>query len=147
MAGRADCIDGYCGYSQNAATNAILGPKERIADMPMTDLKTYPNAMKPASNNNGLSQGLFANAFLSGKQWKEWDGQMIVGYSGIGIHGTVIGNRLDVLKISDDGLSSSAVQAVWPVPVGRFRAISQGPDGNLYVALSDSGIIYRVKPE
>jgi glucose/arabinose dehydrogenase len=147
MAGRANCIDGYCGYSQNPVTNAIPGAKERIEDMPMTDLKTYPNAMKPASNNNGLSQGIFANAFLSGKQWKDWDGQMIVGYSGIGIHGTVIGNRLDVLKISDDGVSSSAVQAVWPVPVGRFRALSQGPDGNLYVVLTDSGIIYRVKPQ
>jgi glucose/arabinose dehydrogenase len=145
MAGRKDCTDDYCGYLPNE--KGAMDPKERAAFMPMTDLKTYPNAMKPAWNNGGLSQGMFSNAFLSGKQWKDWDGRMVVGYSGIGIHGTVVGNRLDVLKISDDGLTSSAVQASWPAVTGRFRAVSQGPDGNLYVAFEEQGVIIRVKPE
>ena len=145
MAGRGDCPDNYCGYSPNQM--GAMDPKERVVFMPMTDLKTYPNAMKPAWNNNGLSQGMFCNDFLSGKQWKDWDGQMVVGYTGIGIHGTPVGNRLDVLKISKDGLSATAVQASWPTATGRFRATVQGPDGNLYVALEDQGVIYRVKPE
>ena len=145
IGGRKDCPDDYCGYSPNQM--GALDPKERAAFMPMTDLKTYPNAMKPASNNNGLSQGMFSNTFLSGKQWKDWDGQMVVGYSGIGIHGTPVGNRLDILKISADGTSSTTVQASWPTVTGRFRAVSQGPDGNLYVALEDQGVIIRVTPE
>jgi hypothetical protein len=65
-----------------------MDPKKRAAFMPMTDLKTYPKAMKPAWNNKGLSQGMFCNAFLSGPQWKDWNGQMVVGFAGIGIHGT-----------------------------------------------------------
>ncbi len=145
MAGRGDCPDNYCGYSPNQM--GAMEPKERSAFMPMTDLKTYPNALKPAWNNNGLSQGMFCNDFLSGKQWKDWDGQMVVGYAGIGIHGTTVGNRLDVLKLSKDGLTATGAQVSWPTATGRFRSAVQGPDGNLYVALEDQGVIYRVKPE
>ena len=58
--------------------------------------------MKPAWNNTGLSQGLSSGTFLSGKQWKDWDGKMIVSFMGIGIHGTPVGNRLDLLDISKD---------------------------------------------
>ena len=145
MAGRKDCPDDYCGYSPNQM--GAMDPKQRVKFMPMTDLKTYPTALKPAWNNGGLSQGMFANTFLSGKQWKDWDGRMVVGYTGIGIHGTPVGNRLDVLKISADGLTSTGVQASWPTATGRFRAVSQGPDGNMYVALEDQGVIIKVTPQ
>ena len=145
IGGRKECPDDYCGYSPNQM--GAMDPKERVKFMPMTDLKTYPNALKPAWNNRGLSQGMFSNAFLSGKQWKDWDGRMVVGYSGIGIHGTPVGNRLDILKISPDGIKSTVVEASWPTATGRFRAVSQGPDGNLYVALEDRGVIIRVKPQ
>jgi glucose/arabinose dehydrogenase len=145
MAGRKDCPDDYCGYSPNQM--GAMDPKERAAFMPMTDLKTYPNAMKPAWNNNGLSQGMFGSTFITGAKWKDWDGAMIVGYTGIGIHGTPVGNRLDVLKISADGLSSKVTQVSWPTATGRFRSVVQGPDGDLYVALEDQGNIIRVTPE
>ncbi len=145
VAGRKDCPDDYCGYSPNQM--GAMDPKQRAAFMPMTDLKTYPNAMKPAWNNNGLSQGMFGSTFISGAKWKDWDGSMIVGYTGIGIHGTPVGNRLDVLKISADGLSSKVTQVSWPTATGRFRSVVQGPDGDLYVALEDQGNIIRVTPE
>ena len=145
MAGRKDCPDDYCGYSPNQM--GAMDPKKRAAFMPMTDLKTYPKAMKAAWNNKGLSQGMFCNTFLSGKQWKDWDGRMVVGYAGIGIHGTPVGNRLDVLKVSADGLTATAEQVSWPTVTGRFRGVTQGPDGNLYVALEDQGVIIRVKPQ
>jgi hypothetical protein len=80
MAGRKDCPDDYCGYSPNQM--GAMDPKQRAVFMPMTDLKTYPKAMKPAWNNKGLSQGMFCNAFLSGAQWKDWNGQMVVGFAG-----------------------------------------------------------------
>ena len=145
MAGRKDCPDDYCGYSPNQM--GAMDPKERSAFMSMTDLKTYPKAMKPAWNNNGLSQGMFCNTFLSGAKWKDWDGQMVVGYAGIGIHGTPVGNRLEVLKISSDGLKATKTDVSWPTATGRFRACTLGPDGNLYVALEDQGNIIRVTPQ
>ena len=145
VGGRKDCPDDYCGYSPNQM--GAMDPKKRAAFMPMTDLKTYPKAMKPAWNNNGLSQGMFCNTFLTGTQWKDWNGQMVVGYTGIGIHGTPIGNRLDVLKISADGNSAKKSEVSWPTVAGRFRSAVQGSDGNLYVALEDQGIIIRVTPK
>ena len=143
IGGRGECPDKYCGYSPNQM--GALDPKERSAFMPMTDLRTYPNAMKPAWNNEGLSQGMSSGAFLNGKQWKGWDGRMVVAYMGIGIHGTPVGNRLDVLDISADGLTSKRSIVSLPMPAGRFRSVVQGQDGNLYIA-TDEGEIYRMVP-
>jgi glucose/arabinose dehydrogenase len=145
VAGRKDCPDDYCGYSPNQM--GAMDPKQRAAFMPMTDLKTYPKAMKPAWNNNGLSQGMFCNTFLSGAKWKDWNGQMVVGYAGIGIHGTPVANRIELLKISSDGLKATKSDISWPTATGRFRGCSQGPDGNLYVVLEDQGNIIRVTPQ
>jgi len=143
MAGRGACPDNYCGYSPNQM--GAVDPKERSAFMPMTDTKTYPDAMRPAWNNDGLSQGMFGATFLSGPQWKAWNGRMIIGFAGIGIHGTPVGNRLDVLDISADGLSATRTTVNLPMPAARFRSVVQGPDGNLYVA-TDEGSISRLTP-
>jgi glucose/arabinose dehydrogenase len=143
--GRGECPDRYCGYSPNQM--GALPPKDRAAFMPMTDLKAYPNALKPAWNNNGLSQGMCGSVWLEGKQWKQWEGRLAVGYAGIGIHGTATGNRVDILDISKDGLSSTREELLWPTFAGRFRHLSLGPDGALYVADESSGNIYRVTPE
>lgn len=144
IAGRGSCPADYCGYSPNQM--GPMDPKERSAYMPMTDLKTYPDAMRPAWNNDGLSQGMFTATFLSGPQWKEWDGRMIVGFAGIGMHGTPVGNRLDVLDISADGLSATRTTVKLPIPAARFRSVVQGPDGSLYVAI-DEGTISRLTPQ
>jgi glucose/arabinose dehydrogenase len=142
--GRGACPDGYCGYSPNQM--GALPPAERAAFMSMTDLKAYPNAMKPAWNNNGLSQGMCGSVWLVGKQWKEWEGRLAVGYAGIGIHGTPTGNRIDILDIAQDGSSAKREELLWPTFAGRFRHLSQGADGALYVADEASGSIYRVAP-
>lgn len=46
IGGRGACPDNYCGYSPNQM--GAIDPKQRAMFMPMTDLKTCPNAMKPA---------------------------------------------------------------------------------------------------
>lgn len=142
--GRGACPDGYCGYSPNQM--GAMPPSERSAFMPMTDLRAFPDAMKPAWTNNGLSQGMCGSVFLVGKQWKEWEGRLAVGYAGIGIHGTPTGNRIDILDLSQDGLSSKRSEMSWPTFAGRFRHLSIGPDNALYVADEGSGMIYRVTP-
>ncbi|MFM2398908.1 MAG: hypothetical protein RL341_1065 [Pseudomonadota bacterium] len=143
VGGRGACPDNYCGYSPNQM--GAVAPAERSAFMPMTDLKTYPNAMKPAWTNDGLSQGLFTGTFLNGPQWKGWNGKMIIGFAGIGIHGTPVGNRLDVLDIPASGVSATRTTVNLPMPAARFRSLVQGPDGNLYVA-TDEGAISRLTP-
>jgi glucose/arabinose dehydrogenase len=143
LSGRGDCPDNYCGYEPNQM--GAVPPKERAAYMPMTDTKLYPKAMKPAWNNDGLSQGLSSGTFLSGKQWKSWDGRMVVSFMGIGVHGTPVGNRLDVLDIAADGSSATKTMASIPMPAGRFRSVVQAPDGTMYVA-TDEGDIHQLKP-
>ncbi len=143
VGGRGACPDNYCGYSPNQM--GAVPPAERGAFMPMTDLKTYPNAMKPAWTNDGLSQGLFTGTFLTGDKWKGWNGKMIIGFAGIGIHGTPVGNRLDVLDIAANGESATRTTVSLPMPAARFRSLVQGPDGNLYVA-TDEGAISRLTP-
>jgi glucose/arabinose dehydrogenase len=143
--GRPACPDAYCGYSPNQM--GALPPKERAAFMPMTDLKAYPKAMKPAWNNNGISQGMCGSAWLVGKQWGNWEGRLAVGYAGIGIHGTPTGNRIDILDVSKDGMSSKREELSWPGVAGRFRHLTLGPDGALYVGDEAANMIYRVTPE
>lgn len=145
MAGRGDCPDDYCGYQPNQ--NEGMDPKERAAYMPMTDTETYPDAMTPAWNNNLLSQGISAAEFLTGEQWGAWHGRLAVGFMGIGFGGTPVGQRISLIDIAEDGLSVNDVSEM-PLPMGsaRFRAIVQGPDGDLFVAV-DEGAIYQITPE
>lgn len=117
------CADGYCGYSGSATT------------MPMTDVTRFPTALVPTWSNNGTSQGMGPAAFLSGEQWRAWNGRLAVGIMG--------GQRLMILAINAAGATTEAVQA--NVTPTRFRALTQGPDGNLYIA-TDGGQIWRIVP-
>lgn len=144
MAGRGDCPDNYCGYQPNQLEG--MDPAERAAFMPMTDTATYPDAMLPAWNNNGLSQGTSSAAFLEGDQWGAWNGSMVVGIMGIGFGGTPVGQRIDVVDLADDGVSVDGVTTMsLPMASGRFRSVVQGPDGSLYAAV-DGGDIHRLTP-
>lgn len=142
MAGRGDCPDGYCGYEP--VQMEALDPEERAAYMPMTDFETYPDAMPPAWDNNGLSQGTSSAVFLTGDHWGAWNGRMAVGLMGIGFGGTPVGQRIDLIHMAEDGLSVHDVMEM-PLPMGsgRFRSLVQGPDGALYAAI-DEGDIYRI---
>jgi len=117
------CPDNYCGYAGNPTT------------MPMTDMARFPNAMPARWKNNDASQGMGPAEFLVGSQWRGWNGRLAVGI--------MAAQRLAILELDAAGTAVSAVDA--PLPNVRFRALTQGPDGNLYVA-TDAGEIWRVTP-
>ncbi len=123
--GRAglSCPDGYCGYAGSSTT------------MPMTDRTRFPAALLPSWTNNGASQGMGPALFLSGPQWRAWDGRLAVGIMG--------GQRLVLLTLDAGGAATAAENVA--LPAARYRALVQGPDGNLYVA-TDAGEIWRVTP-
>lgn len=144
MAGRGDCPDNYCGYSPNQMDG--MNRYERASFMPMTDYETYPDAMPPIWDNNGWSQGTSSAAFLVGEQWGDWNGAMVVGLMGIGFGGTPLGQRIDVIQLSDDGTSVLDVtEMTLPMQSGRFRSVVLGPDGSLYTSI-DEGVIYKLTP-
>jgi glucose/arabinose dehydrogenase len=117
------CPGGYCGYAGNAST------------MPMTDVARFPNALRPSWSNNGNSQGMGPAVFLVGTQWGAWNGRLAVGI--------MAGGRLVILELNAAGTTTSAIDA--SLPNARYRALTIGPDGTLYVA-TDGGEIWRVTP-
>ncbi|MDQ8164811.1 MAG: PQQ-dependent sugar dehydrogenase [Gemmatimonadota bacterium] len=117
------CPDSYCGYAGSAST------------MPMTDVARFPTAMPPSWTNNGASQGMGPAEFLVGTQWRSWSGRLAVGIMG--------GNRLVILTLNAAGIATANENA--SLPAVRYRALTLGPDGNLYIA-TDSGEIWRVVP-
>jgi glucose/arabinose dehydrogenase len=143
MAGRGECPDDYCGYMPNQ--NDDMNRFKRASYMPMTDFKTYPDAMAPIWRNNGWSQGTSSIAFLKGEPWKEWDGALVVGIMGIGFGGTPVGQRIDVLELDDNMKVTGATEMTLPMKPGRFRALEVGPNGSLYVAVSE-GVIHKLTP-
>lgn len=123
------CNDNYCGYTSN---------KPDGSPTPMTDLAKFPQAMRPAWNNDGRSQGMGPCTFLSGTHWKAWDGRLAV---------AIMGNqRLDILELDAAGMATSA-GTVSGLPSQRIRSLVQGPDGALYAATDGSGAeIWRLTP-
>ena len=118
------CPGGYCGYAGNATS------------MPMTDTQRFPGALQPAWTNNGDSQGMGPATFLIGAQWGAWNGRLAVGIMG----GT---GRVDLLSL--DAAGNGTGTSTSGLPPARYRALTQGPDGNLYIA-TDGGEIWRVTP-
>jgi glucose/arabinose dehydrogenase len=117
------CASGYCGYSGNSTA------------MPMTDTQRFPDAMPPAWTNNNASQGMGPATFLVGTQWGSWNGRLAVGIMGA--------QRLDILSLDTAGNGTGVTSS--GLPSARYRGLTQGPDGNLYVA-TDGGEIWRVTP-
>ena len=117
------CPDSYCGYAGSATS------------MPMTDLTRFPAALRPSWTNNGASQGMGPIVFLTGAQWGAWNGRLAVGIMG--------GSRLEILELDAGGSAIGTTSAA--LPSVRFRGLTQGPDGSLYVA-TDAGEIWRVTP-
>jgi glucose/arabinose dehydrogenase len=103
--------------------------------MPMTDVARFPNALRPIWNNGQRSQGTGPAEFLVGPQWRSWNGRLAIGVMG--------GNRLVILELNSAGSVASETDA--NLPGTRYRALTQGPDGNLYIA-TDGGEIWRVTP-
>ena len=53
------------------------------------------------------------------------------------------GQRLDILALDSAGMASAVANS--GLPSARYRALTQGPDGSLYVA-TDGGEIWKVTP-
>jgi len=117
------CPDNYCGYAGNPTT------------MPMTDTARFPSAMRPTWVHNTGARGMGPLTFLSGTQWKGWDGRLAVSIMDAG--------QMHVLALDAAGIMTS--DTVASLTATRYRSLVQGPDGNLYI-VTDGGEIWRVVP-
>lgn len=126
--------DGNGNY--NGYTGALMTPTAR-ALRDALGLSEDPVIIPPIYRTNA-SQGMCDCDFLSGPQWKAWDGALLVGF--------LSGGRGLVLPVNNagDGLDGEPIRVL--DEDDRLRAIVQGPDGAMYVAL-DQGEIWRVTAE
>ena len=118
------CPDNYCGYAGDPTT------------MPMTDTTRFPTAMRPAWVHNSGERGLGPLTFLSGSQWKAWNGRLAIGI--------MAAKTLQIIELNGPGMGIGNT-IVTGLPANRMRSLVQGPDGNLYV-VTDEGEIWRVTP-
>jgi glucose/arabinose dehydrogenase len=80
------------------------------------------------------SQGLGPCTFLSGPQWKDWDGALMVGI--------MAAKQTEVLQIDKEGRISK--RTIPALPAERARSLVPGPDGVLYV-VTDEGSIWKIR--
>jgi glucose/arabinose dehydrogenase len=108
--------------------------------VPMTDLQKFPNAMIPAWRSGDIGTvAPSGGTFLSGPQWKSWDGALVVAF--------LKDSQARVMFLDGNGNVSFAT----PILANntRLRSAVEGPDGNLYITTdvgSPNGAIWKVTP-
>lgn len=105
----------------------------------MTDTSQFPNALLPAYVVSD-SEGMGGCDFLTGTQWKSWDGRLAVAM--------LAGRRLLVLNFNAQGTGTVGAVRDEYDGIDRLRAVVQGPDGAAYVAVDEApdGEIWRIAP-
>lgn len=119
-----ECADNYCGYISNKLDGTLT---------PMTDLAKFPDAMRPFLVYED-SQGLGPVTFLVGKQWKDWDGALMVGI--------MAAKQTEVLQLDKEGRIGK--RTIPSLPAERARSLVPGPGGELYI-VTDEGSIWTLR--
>jgi aldose sugar dehydrogenase len=107
----------------------------------MTDTTRFPAAVRPAWTTGSSSQGMAGGSFLSGAQWRDWNGAFVAAL--------LAGRRLEVLQLDGPGAMATKNTPILNTLNVRLRSVTQGPDGALYVATDGEPAgdeIWRVMP-
>ena len=97
-------------------------------DVPMTDTKKFPDAIKALWHSGFPTQAPSGATFLHGRQWKGWNGALVVAF--------LKDEKLKILHIANNKLVDQ--KDVLKGEFGRIRSAVQGPDGYLYIS-TDNG--------
>jgi glucose/arabinose dehydrogenase len=107
----------------------------------MTDLQKFPNA-KPAAWSSGPTTDATSGAtFLVGRQWKSWNGSLVVA--------ALKGQSLLRLTFNRRGqLASEELIPELTGTYGRLRTAQLGTDGSLYLTTSNGvdDVILKATP-
>ena len=102
--------------------------------VPMTDLAKYPGARRPLATSGSPTIAPAGASFVTGSRWGTWDGVLAVA--------TLKGEALRTLRLAPNtGALHDTVEdtGITMTGYGRLRAVTQGPDGDLYVSTSNGG--------
>lgn len=109
--------------------------------VPMTDLERFPDAVPAAWRSGSPVEAVAGAAFLSGPQWGDLDGTLVVG--------ALRGQKLLFMTPDANGaVASVGVPAQADGTYGRLRAVRLAPDGALLVSTSNGGDdrVLRIDP-
>ncbi len=115
------------------------GPPGYDGHVEMTDT-SLPDVMLPAYVQAD-SQGMAGSTFVTGPQWRDWDGALIVA--------SMAGTKLTVVELDSTGTTTLRTTDLFTELGLRLRSLRQGPDGALYVTVDASGTagaILRIVP-
>jgi len=107
--------------------------------VPMTDKDRFPDAVEALWSSGSPTLAPSGVAILQGNQWKAWDGAIAVAM--------LKTQHLRILLLDDEfNVAEEAVRL--EREFGRLRAVTQGPDGALYVGSSNGtdDMILKVTP-
>ena len=131
----------------NGGWNPNDGAGNYTQSNPMTDPSLDPgNTMTPVWASGGVTVAPSGGTFVSGAQWKAWNGALVVAC----LDGSPdVGQRLLVMRMNAAG-TALVEPAITVLNQGvRLRTAVQGPDGNLYVVTDGTGgagAIWKVVP-
>jgi len=108
---------------------------------PMTDLNKFPSARKASWSSGNPTVAPSGMTFLSGSQWKGWNGALAVAI----LKTPDVGCRLRIMFLNQSGTSVTGFVDTLTRQQQRLRTAVQGPDGNLYIG-TDSGEIWKLVP-
>lgn len=101
---------------------------------PMTDLRRFPKAKRAQWHSGYPTVATSGATFLSGKQWRSWNGRLAVAM--------LKGRGILLFKVSRSGTLSTPARIA--TGYGRIRTVQQGPDGALYFTTSDGNAADKV---
>lgn len=110
-------------------------------DVPMTDTRTFPDAVKSVWSSGAPTLAPGGMAFLDDSAWGEWNGAMAVAM--------LKTKQIVLMKLSEDGLSVTESATLLRDVHGRMRSITAEPDGSLLVTTSNGSgndKVLRVSP-
>jgi glucose/arabinose dehydrogenase len=113
----------------------------------MTDASLDPgNTMTPVWQSGGVTVAPSGGTFLTGAQWKNWNGALVVAC----LDGSPdVGQRLLVMHLDSAGTALTASPVTVLNRGTRLRSAVEGPDGNLFVVTDGdggTGAIWKVLP-
>jgi glucose/arabinose dehydrogenase len=112
---------------------------------PMTDPSLDPGrTMTPVWRSGAVTVAPSGATFLSGAQWKGWEGALVVAC----LDGSPnVGQRLLVMHLNADGTALTRPPVSVLAISSRLRSAVEGPDGDLYVVTDGAdgaGAIWRI---
>lgn len=108
--------------------------------IPMTDKDHFPDAVEAIWSSGDPTLAPSGAAVLKGSQWKAWDGAVAV---------AMLKTQHVRILLLDAKLKVTKEETRLADEYGRLRAVTQGPDGSLYVSTSNGSNdkVIRLTPQ